>query len=245
MKINDVITEGPIWNSIKQVGAGVKGAVANPTTPFAGATQASARSAGQSDMNAQVKGMMPYWQKQVQALQAGGTNMADTAEYQQQLQDWMTNSGFPGNKDFTGVGKLASTNTADVRNYLAKAVAMNMSGQAKSKSEPAAEPTTGAAAFSAMASQLGGKQPNTMANAPVSKTNVAKPGNPNAAPASPQAPATTASSAPAMASTQVTKSYEMMTPEQRAELRKQLVIIDDRDRLATGTNEGRKSKRTT
>ena len=34
-----------------------------------------------------------------------------------------------------------------------------------------------------MASQLGGKQPNTMANPPVSKTNVAKPGNPNAAPA--------------------------------------------------------------
>jgi hypothetical protein len=35
----------------------------------------------------------------------------------------------------------------------------------------------------AMAKQLGGAaQPNTMANAPVSKTNTAKPGNPNAAP---------------------------------------------------------------
>jgi hypothetical protein len=32
-----------------------------------------------------------------------------------------------------------------------------------------------------MAAQLGGQKPNTMANAPVSKTNVAKPGNPNAA----------------------------------------------------------------
>jgi hypothetical protein len=34
-----------------------------------------------------------------------------------------------------------------------------------------------------MANQLAGEKPNTMANAPVSKTNVAKPGNPNAAPA--------------------------------------------------------------
>jgi hypothetical protein len=32
-----------------------------------------------------------------------------------------------------------------------------------------------------MANQLAGQKPNTMANAPVSKTNVAQPGNPNAA----------------------------------------------------------------
>jgi hypothetical protein len=40
----------------------------------------------------------------------------------------------------------------------------------------------------AMAGQLakGGAAPNTMANAPVSKTNTAKPGNPNAAPAAPK-----------------------------------------------------------
>ena len=37
----------------------------------------------------------------------------------------------------------------------------------------------GAGAFGQMANQLGGTKPNTMANAPVSKTNVAKPGNPN------------------------------------------------------------------
>ena len=53
-------------------------------------------------------------------------------------------------------------------------------GAAPASGTPAAEP--GAGAMGAMASQLGGKQPNTMANAPVSKTNVAKPGNPNAAP---------------------------------------------------------------
>jgi hypothetical protein len=37
----------------------------------------------------------------------------------------------------------------------------------------------GAGAFGQMANQLGGTKPNTMANAPVSKTNVAKPGNLN------------------------------------------------------------------
>jgi hypothetical protein len=46
-----------------------------------------------------------------------------------------------------------------------------------------AKPTAGGA-MGAMAGQLakGGAAPNTMANAPVSKTNTAKPGNPNAAP---------------------------------------------------------------
>jgi len=49
---------------------------------------------------------------------------------------------------------------------------------------PAAKPAAGGA-MGAMAGQLakGGAAPNTMANAPVSKTNTAKPGNPNAAPA--------------------------------------------------------------
>jgi len=46
---------------------------------------------------------------------------------------------------------------------------------------PPAKPAPGAGAFSQMSAQLGGQKPNTMANAPVSKTNVAKPGNPNAA----------------------------------------------------------------
>ena len=59
-----------------------------------------------------------------------------------------------------------------------------------SKKPPAAPKTkadAGAGAMGNMAGQLakGGAepQPNTMANAPVSKTNTAKPGNPNAAPA--------------------------------------------------------------
>jgi hypothetical protein len=48
---------------------------------------------------------------------------------------------------------------------------------------------------------------------------------------------------PAMNNSQLLKSYEMMTPEQRAQLIKDFEIIDDRDRLATGTNEGLRSQR--
>jgi hypothetical protein len=50
-----------------------------------------------------------------------------------------------------------------------------------------------------MAQQLGAAKPaaNTMANAPVSKTNVAKPGNPNAAPAEPTAAPAEPTAAPA------------------------------------------------
>jgi hypothetical protein len=58
---------------------------------------------------------------------------------------------------------------------------------------PAADPAAaGAGAMGQMAKQLAGEKPNTMANAPVSKTNVAKPGNPNAA-----APAVDPAAAPA------------------------------------------------
>ena len=65
---------------------------------------------------------------------------------------------------------------------------------------PAADP--GAGAMGAMAGQLakgGAAEPNTMANAPVSKTNTAKPGNPNAAPAAEPtaAPAAEPTAAPA------------------------------------------------
>ena len=60
---------------------------------------------------------------------------------------------------------------------------------------PAADPAAaGAGAMGQMANTLAGEKPNTMANAPVSKTNVAAPGNPNAAAAAPAAatPADTA-----------------------------------------------------
>jgi hypothetical protein len=67
----------------------------------------------------------------------------------------------------------------------------------KSVAAPDPKPAAGAGAMGQMANQLAGQKPNTMANAPVSATNTAKPGNPNlaqpaAAPAAPAAaPATT------------------------------------------------------
>jgi hypothetical protein len=65
----------------------------------------------------------------------------------------------------------------------------------QSPAKPAAKPAAGGAAFGQMAQQLaGGKPPNTMANAPVSASNTAKPGNPNAA-----APAAAADPTPAAA----------------------------------------------
>jgi len=71
----------------------------------------------------------------------------------------------------------------------------------KSIAVPAPEkPAAGGGAMGAMASQLGaagGKPANTMANAPVSATNTAKPGNPNAAPAATQTAPEPAPAAPA------------------------------------------------
>jgi hypothetical protein len=52
-----------------------------------------------------------------------------------------------------------------------------------------------------------------------------------------------AATAPAMDTDRILKSYEIMTPEQRKQLIKDLEIIDDRDRLATGTNESHKRQK--
>jgi hypothetical protein len=49
--------------------------------------------------------------------------------------------------------------------------------------------------------------------------------------------------APAMNTDQILKSYEMMSSAERTQLIKDLEIIDDRDRLATGTNESRNRQR--
>jgi hypothetical protein len=66
---------------------------------------------------------------------------------------------------------------------------------------------------------------------------------PAAATATQPAAGKSATAAPAMDTDQILKSYEMMTPEQRKQLIKDLEIIDDRDRLATGTNESHKRQR--
>jgi hypothetical protein len=66
---------------------------------------------------------------------------------------------------------------------------------------------------------------------------------PAAATATQPAAGKSATAAPAMDTDRILKSYEMMTPDQRKQLIKDLEIIDDRDRLATGTNESRKRQR--
>ena len=67
---------------------------------------------------------------------------------------------------------------------------------------PAADPAAaGAGAMGQMANTLAGEKPNTMANAPVSKTNVAAPGNPNAAAAAPAADPAAATPADTAAAT--------------------------------------------
>ena len=115
-------------------------------TAVAGAKQAFQQGQGQADMNAEVKGMLPYWQQKVQALQSSGINMGDKATYQQYFQDWMTKEGFPGNKDFSQLGDLPSVDPIEIQKYLSKAVAMNRSGVAQSKAPaPAAAATTPAA----------------------------------------------------------------------------------------------------
>jgi hypothetical protein len=75
------------------------------------------------------------------------------------------------------IDKLDKTGKTRILNLLQKSIQ-------QSPAKPAAKPSAGAGAFGQMAQQLaGGKPPNTMANTPVSATNTAKPGNPNAAPA--------------------------------------------------------------
>jgi hypothetical protein len=94
---------------------------------------------------------------------------------------------------------------------------------------------------------------NTPAAGATTATTPTTPTTPGAAVSStPAAAATSATAAkplpaaepgPAMNNSQLLKSYEMMTPAQRAQLIKDFEIIDDRDRLATGTNESLRSQR--
>ena len=105
----------------------------------------------------------------------------------------------------------------------------------KSMSAPAAEPAPAAGAapaggaMGAMAGQLakgGAAEPNTMANAPVSKTNTAKPGNPNAAAAEPAAPAAEpaapAAEPAAPAAGGAAPGGQKMTPAQQAAMKAKL-----------------------
>jgi len=90
------------------------------------------------------------------------------------------------------VDKLDKKGKQRILQMLQKSMSMPAPGAAPKAG--AAAPKAGAGAMGQMANQLAGQKPNTMANAPVSKTNVAKPGNPNAA--APAAPAAAAPAAP-------------------------------------------------
>jgi hypothetical protein len=88
------------------------------------------------------------------------------------------------------VDKLDKKGKQRILQMLQKSMSMPAPGAAPKAG--AAAPKAGAGAMGQMANQLAGQKPNTIANAPVSKTNVAKPGNPNAAaPAATTAPAAT------------------------------------------------------
>ena len=194
MKINDVITEGPVWDAVKGAAKGAAqgwkptggGAIPNA---IAGATQAFQQGQGQADMNAEVKGMLPYWQQKVQALQSSGINMGDKATYQQYFQDWMTKEGFPGNKDFSQLGDLPSVNPMEIQKYLSKAVAMNRSGVAQAK----APVTTPAAAATTPAAGMSGKFAKARRTTRAQPTAAPAPTPTSTAPAAPApaAPATT------------------------------------------------------
>ena len=104
-------------------------------------------------------------------------------------------AGYTPGENVEKEGKLAKQ--LFVRKFMQKAISglasginsglvdPNITGAAPTTQQPQtpapAAPVAGAVGN--MASQLGGNKPNTMANTPVSKTNTAKPGNPNAAPA--------------------------------------------------------------
>jgi hypothetical protein len=84
----------------------------------------------------------------------------------------------------------------------------------KSMSMPApVAPKAGTGAMGQMANQLAGQKPNTMANAPVSKTNVATPGNPNAAAPAADPAATTTSVTPKARGGRVAGAGPSQTPD--------------------------------
>lgn len=102
----------------------------------------------------------------------------------------------------------------------------NMASQLTAKKEPELEPEQpGAQAFGNMASQLGSKP----SAPPVPKSNVPSLGAPTAK--------TAPSVAPSIDS--IVKAYSNLDAAEREELKKQLEILDDQERMSTGTNESK------
>ena len=111
------------------------------------------------------------------------------------------------------INKLDKQGKTRILNLLQKSIQ-------QSPAKPAAKPAAGASAFGQMAQQLaGGKPPNTMANAPVSASNTAKPGNPNLAQpaAAPAADAAATTPAPAGQGAFANVAQQLAKPAGRAQ----------------------------
>ena len=111
------------------------------------------------------------------------------------------------------INKLDKQGKTRILNLLQKSIQ-------QSPAKPAAKPAAGAGAFGQMAQQLaGGKPPNTMANAPVSASNTAKPGNPNLAQpaAAPAADAAATTPAPAGQGAFANVAQQLAKPAGRAQ----------------------------
>ena len=111
------------------------------------------------------------------------------------------------------IDKLDKQGKTRILNLLQKSIQ-------QSPAKPAAKPAAGAGAFGQMAQQLaGGKPPNTMANAPVSASNTAKPGNPNLAQpaAAPAADAAATTPAPAGQGAFANVAQQLAKPAGRAQ----------------------------
>ena len=176
-------------------GGGGAAAAAQPAAAPAAAPAASGAPPSAQDINAQgPAGTAPA---KAQTGAAGAALAKTTAAIDQQTTDKAGQTVYAQVKanidklDKKGKQRILQLLQKSLTAPAAKPAAAAPAAAAPAAAEPAADPA-GAGAMGQMAGQLAkgaATQPNTMANAPVSKTNTAKPGNPNAAAAAPAAPA--------------------------------------------------------
>ena len=157
-----------------------------PTAPASTTTPPSA-----ADINAQgPEGSAPAKPQTGDAGKALAKSTAVVDKTQAQNQEKANQTVYAQVK--ANVDKLDKKGKQRILQMLQKSLSMPAPA---APAKPGAAPAAGAGAMGQMANQLAGGKPNTMANAPVSKTNVAAPGNPNAAaaadPAAAAAPAAT------------------------------------------------------
>jgi hypothetical protein len=167
------------------------GSVAVPgSTPAAPASSTTPPSA--AEINAQgPAGTAPAKSQTGAAGQALAKSTAVVDKQQAQSQEKANQTVYAQVK--ANVDKLDKKGKQRILQLLQKSVAAPAPKAAAPGAAPAGGAAAGAGAMGQMANQLAGQKPNTMANAPVSATNTAKPSNPNLAQpaADAAAPATT------------------------------------------------------